>query len=151
MIFQGSVTAALFNDFIHNQVLPHYNPFVAGGPRSVLILDNAKIHYNGELRVMCDKAGVLLDYLPPYSSDLNPIDTLFVILKAWIRREMDLSETFAEGGRFGEFLDIAIRAQEGTGDPGNLFRKTGIHYVGDRFSHGELQDLDTESGDDYTI
>ena len=151
MIFQGSITAALFNNFVRHQVLPHCTPFADGGPRSVLILDNAKIHYNEELRNMCDEAGVLLEYLPPYSPDLNPIETSFAILKAWIRRNMDLSETFAEGGRFGEFLDLAIRAQEGTGDPGNLFRKSGIHYVGDRFSGGELQDLDTESGDDDAI
>ena len=49
---------------------------------------------------MCDEAGVLLEYLPPYSPDLR-----FAILKAWIRRN-DLSETFA----FGE------RSSEGTGD-----------------------------------
>ena len=147
MIFQGSITAALFNDFVREQVLPHCTPFAAGGPRSVLIMDNAKIHYNEELRNMCDEAGVLLEYLPPYSPDLNPIETSFAILKAWIRRNMDLAETFAEGGNFGEFLDVAIRAQEGTGDPGNLFRKSGIHYTGDRFSGGELQDLDSESDD----
>ena len=117
----------------------------------MLIMDNAKIHYNEELRNMCDEAGVLLEYLPPYSPNLNPIKTLFVVLKAWIRRNADLSDIFVEGGRFGEFLDLAIRAQEGIGDPGNLFRKSGIHYVGDRFSGGELRDLDSDSSDDGTI
>ena len=117
----------------------------------MLIIDNAKIHYNKELRNMCDEAGVLLKYLPPYSPDLNPIETSFAVLKAWIRRNANLSDTFAEGGRFGEFLDLAIRAQEGTGDLGNLFRKSRIHYVGDRFSGGKLRDLDSNSGDNDTI
>ena len=114
-------------------------------------MDNAKIHYNEELRNICDKAGVLLEYLPSYSPDLNPIETSFTVLKAWIRRNADLLDTFAEGGRFGEFLDLTIRAQEGTGDLGNLFRKSRIHYVGDRFSGGELRDLDSDSSDDSTI
>ena len=43
---------------------------------------------------MCDEAGVLLEYLPPYSPDLNPIETSFAVLKAWIRRNADLSDTF---------------------------------------------------------
>ena len=73
-------------------------------------MDNVKIYYNEELRNMCDRAGVLLEYLPPYSPDLNPIETLFVVLKAWIRRNMDLVEIFVDGGRFGEFLDVVIRA-----------------------------------------
>lgn len=151
MIFQGSITTALFNNFVSEQVLPHCTPFAASGPRSVIIMDNAKIHYNKELKNMCDRAGVLLEYLPPYSLDLNPIETSFAVLKAWIRRNMDLAETFADGGRFGEFLDVAIRAQEGTGDLGNLFRKSGIHYTGDRFDGGELQDLDSESDDSSTM
>ena len=82
MIFQGSITTALFNDFVREQVLSHCTLFAAGGPRSVLIMDNAKIHYNKELRDMCDRAGVLLEYLPSYSPDLNPIKTSFAVLKA---------------------------------------------------------------------
>ena len=59
---------------------------------------------------MCDEAGVLLKYLPPYSPDLNPIEISFIVLKTWIHRNADLSDIFIEGGRFGEFLDLAIRA-----------------------------------------
>ena len=110
MIFQGSITTALFNNFVRKQVLSYCTPFTTGGPRLVIIMDNVKIHYNEELRNMCDRAGVLLEYLPPYLLDLNPIETLFVILKAWIRRNIDLAETFADRGRFGNFLDVAIRA-----------------------------------------
>ena len=75
----------------------------------MLIIDNAKIYYNKELRNICDEAGVLLKYLPLYSPDLNPIETLFVVLKAWIRRNADLSDIFVEGGRFSKFLNLIIR------------------------------------------
>ena len=35
------------------------------GPRSVLIMDNASIHWSEELRIMCQDAYVLLVHLPP--------------------------------------------------------------------------------------
>jgi hypothetical protein len=41
-IMQGSYNAQLFALFIETQVLPHTMPFP--GPRSVIIMDNAKIH-----------------------------------------------------------------------------------------------------------
>jgi DDE superfamily endonuclease len=43
-IIHGSYTAESFNEFICNYVIPHTNPFL--GPRSVLCMDNAKIHHN---------------------------------------------------------------------------------------------------------
>jgi hypothetical protein len=39
---QGSYTAAFFEEFIENQVLPRCNPFP--GPRSIIVIDNAPIH-----------------------------------------------------------------------------------------------------------
>ena len=43
-VIQGSYTAEIFNEFIRNYVIPLTNPFL--GPRSVLCMDNAKIHHN---------------------------------------------------------------------------------------------------------
>lgn len=63
-IHHGSVTTEIFNDVVKTKVLP----YCAGvnGPRSVLVMDNASSHHNGD---------VLLAYLPPYFPDLNPIET----------------------------------------------------------------------------
>jgi transposase len=52
------------------------------GPRSVLIIDNTSVYYTPELYQMCEKAGVRLVYLPLYSPDFNPIEILFLVLKA---------------------------------------------------------------------
>ena len=98
VIFQGSITAALFNDFVRYQVLPHCTPFREGGPLSVLALDNAPIHWNEELVTMLDEAGVVLARLPSYSPDLNPIETSFSTLKAWIKRHQDIAELYTEPG-----------------------------------------------------
>ena len=44
MIVHGSFNADLFIEFLEEHVIPHTNPFL--GPRSVLIIDNAKIHHD---------------------------------------------------------------------------------------------------------
>jgi transposase len=126
-VHQGSITAAIFNDFVRNQVLPHCT--ANGGPRSVLVLDNARIHWNDELLQMCDEAGVILARLPPYSPDFNPIETTFALLKAWIRRNGELSLSYTdEYGGFGQFLRDAVKETSKLGDSGNLFRLAGIQY-----------------------
>lgn len=35
-------------------------------------MDNAAFHKNEDLKTMVDKAGHIIEYLPPYSPDLNP-------------------------------------------------------------------------------
>ena len=42
-IIQGSFDQELFLQFVENQVLPLCHPFP--GPRSILVMDNAKIHH----------------------------------------------------------------------------------------------------------
>ena len=74
-ILHGSYTQETFNKFVSDKLLPICSPFP--GPRSVLILDNATIHRSLELRIKCEEAGVLLEFLPPYSPDFNPIEKSF--------------------------------------------------------------------------
>ena len=46
-IHHGSITTEIFNDFVKTKVLP----YCAGvnGPRSVLVMDNASSHHNGDV------------------------------------------------------------------------------------------------------
>ena len=64
---------------------------------------------------------------------------------------MDLLETFIKGGRFDKFLDLTIKTQKETRDPSNLFRKSNIYYIEDKFSGSKLQNLNTKSSDDNII
>lgn len=43
------------------------------GPYSVLVLDNVSIHKGQHLLDICNAKGVRVEYLPPYSPDLNPV------------------------------------------------------------------------------
>lgn len=40
----------------------------------MIVMDNASFHKNEDLKTMVKKAGHLIEYLPPYSPDLNPIE-----------------------------------------------------------------------------
>jgi transposase len=45
-------------------------------------MDNASIHWNLGIEDWLSQYGVSIEYLPPYSSDFNPIETTFSTLKA---------------------------------------------------------------------
>jgi transposase len=69
----------IFLDFVEYKVLPHFNS--RPGPRSVLVLDNASIHKSSRLKELCDAYGIMLEFLPLYSPDFNPIEATFHDLK----------------------------------------------------------------------
>jgi transposase len=104
VIFQGSITADLYLEFVVERVLPHCTPYP--GPRSVIIMDNASIHKDPRLQQACNKAGVLLKFFPPYSPDYNPIEATFKDLKAWLKKNYFL---FAEFEDFAKFLNFAVQ------------------------------------------
>ena len=48
----------------------------------------------------------------------------------WIRRNSDTAQLYADNMEYGHFLNLAVQAQAGYGNPGNLFRLAGIDYEG---------------------
>jgi len=70
---------------------------------------------------MCDEAGVLLEYLPPYSPDYNPIEEAFAELKQWLKKNNVLADGYES---FDGFLHAALE-QLGQ-KPGNHFRSCHI-------------------------
>src|SRR5438045_3424196 len=53
------------------------------------------------LQELCDDAGVLLDFLPPYS----PIEEAFAELKAWMRKNNQLQDAYVN---FEGFLEAGL-------------------------------------------
>ncbi len=51
-----------------------------------VIMDNLPAHKGSDVRRAIEAAGATLQYLPPYSPDLNPIENAFSKLKAILRR-----------------------------------------------------------------
>jgi transposase len=99
-VFQGTTNSALFEEFIE-QLLPLCRRWPE--PRSVLIMDNASIHYSSRVKRMCEEAGVILIYLPPYSPDLNQIEEFFAELKSFMKKHWSSFTDRSEEG-FAAFL-----------------------------------------------
>jgi len=98
--------AGVFEDFL-DQLLRNCGKWPE--PKSVLVMDNASFHHSERIAQMCANAGVKLIYLPPYSSDLNPIGELFSRLKSFIRHSWCYYvENRSQG--FDHFLDWCIEA-----------------------------------------
>lgn len=75
----GAWTALLFEAFVEEAVLPQ----VPTG--SVLVLDNARIHYSPTLKEKVEEAGCSLLFLPPYSPDFSPIEHAWSWIKHSVR------------------------------------------------------------------
>jgi hypothetical protein len=79
------------------------------GPLSILVLNNARIHHNDDILALTDHFGILIEYLPPYSPDLNPIEEAFSQIKHFIWWHKDYySRTQGNGILYDmyEVLDI---------------------------------------------
>ena len=102
-IHQGAINSARFEWFLSNEVLPRCSRFP--GPNSILVMDNCSTHHSPGVSELCDQFGVLLIYLPPYSPDFNPIEELFSVIKAWLKRHQGLAEHMS----FEQFLEEALK------------------------------------------
>ena len=84
----GTFNRQRFHDVFLEKVVPLLNPWPM--PRSIVVMDNAKIHMYKELESVIEQCGAMLFFLPPYSPELNPIENAFGLLKKWIQRHANL-------------------------------------------------------------
>ena len=79
-LFKHNVNADVFYQWTVQDLLPKL-------PRhSVLVMDNATFHTRPDIQDAITHAGHTLDYLPPYSPDLNPIEKKWAHLKKLRRK-----------------------------------------------------------------
>ena len=84
-IVKGSFTAELFNLGFTQEVLPYLGQFMHAEERSIVVIDNCKVHDAELVRIIREKGAIAL-FLPPYSPDLMPIEFAFHFMKCWLRR-----------------------------------------------------------------
>ncbi|OWZ18126.1 Transposase [Phytophthora megakarya] len=118
---RGTFTRLKFHRAFVSSVLRHLNhwPF----PKSIVVLDNARIHMYSELEAAIHSCSAVLLFLPPYCPLFNPIVVLFGQLKRWQARHANL----AFGLYPEKVLEVAMRActrQEPSGGT-TLFRHCG--------------------------
>jgi transposase len=84
MLFTTNIDTDVFYGWMTQDLLPKCPP------NSVIVMDNAAFHKRKDIQDAIHKAGFILEYLPPYSPDLNPIEPKWAQAKA-IRRKYQCS------------------------------------------------------------
>lgn len=59
----------------------------------VLVMDNLDAHHDPRVKPLCQARGVKVLYLPPYSPDLNPIESGWALQKQYVRKHAPRSPT----------------------------------------------------------
>lgn len=78
-LFQTNIDALIFKSWLIQDLLPKLPA------QSIIIMDNATFHKTADVKSIVQEAGHRLEYLPPYSPDLNPIEKKWAQAKT-IRR-----------------------------------------------------------------
>ena len=79
-LFDSSVDSDVFSAWIRMDLLPKLTE------SSVIIMDNASFHKRRDIQEAVISAGHLIEYLPVYSPDLNPIEHKWAQAKALRRK-----------------------------------------------------------------
>ena len=85
-----NINTSVFSDYIVNKLLPKLPK------ESVIVMDNASFHKSKHMQDKIKSAGCILQYLPTYSPDLNPIEHKWAERKS-LRRKLacDVKSLFA--------------------------------------------------------
>ena len=104
-IRKGYFNKADFLAWLTNKLLPTIRERYAN-KTMVIILDNLSIYCGEEIVEAIQTEEHLIQFLPPYSPDFNPIELSFSVLKIWIRHHYQFLRPQCE--HFNNFLWRAI-------------------------------------------
>lgn len=79
-LFSGNIDSDVFHAWVTQDLLIHLQP------SAVIVMDNATFHKRRDTQQAIEQAGHRLEYLPPYSPDLNPIEHKWAQAKARRRK-----------------------------------------------------------------
>jgi len=80
LVFEGTLNKHLFAEYVKTVLRPTLLP------DDVLLLDNSSVHRSKLVLQALEECGIKYLFLPPYSPDLNPIELLWALLKAFLRK-----------------------------------------------------------------
>jgi transposase len=75
-LFDTSIDSEIFHNFVSHDLLPKLPK------NSVLVMDNASFHKRSDTQSLIQNSGFIIQFLPPYSPDLNPIEHKWAQAKA---------------------------------------------------------------------
>ena len=80
LVVDGAINGAVFLAYVQQ----HLAPTLCRG--DVVVMDNLGAHKVAGVAAAIEARGARVEYLPPYSPDLNPIERAFSKLKALLRK-----------------------------------------------------------------
>lgn len=93
---EGTVNGNRFEQFVRECLLPVLLPFDGNNPRSIVVMDNASIHHvQNVIHLIENQAQAKLIFLPPYSPDLNPVETVFCKVKSIMKANDELFQVYS--------------------------------------------------------
>lgn len=69
-----------FTEWVRTKLAPRLTP------GQIVIMDNLRAHHAAAVRELIEARGAELKFLPPYSPDLNPIESCWALIKKELRR-----------------------------------------------------------------
>jgi transposase len=78
-IFEGAMNRIAFEAYVRSQLLPTLRR------GDIVVLDNLSAHTGETLRQLIEARGARVQFLPPYSSDFNPIELCWSKIKTALR------------------------------------------------------------------
>jgi len=79
-IFEGAMNGAAFEVYVRTQLLPTLRR------GDIVVMDNLSAHTGQTIRQLIEARGAHLHFLPPYSSDFNPIELCWSKVKTALRK-----------------------------------------------------------------
>ncbi len=78
-ILEGAMNGVAFEAYVRSQLLPTLRR------GDIVVLDNLSAHTGEIIRQLIEARGARVQFLPPYSSDLNPIELCWSKIKTALR------------------------------------------------------------------
>ena len=82
----GTVDQDSFADWVEFFLCPQLGEVRFNAPNSIVILDNASVHFSPRVVQLIEAYGAYVLFLSPFSPDFNPIEKMFHIYKAKLKR-----------------------------------------------------------------
>lgn len=81
LVVDGAINGALFKGWVEQHLVPTLRV------GDIVVMDNLNSHKVAGVREAIEQVGAEVCYLPPYSPDLNPIETVFSKFKWLVRSQ----------------------------------------------------------------
>lgn len=79
-VFQGNTDGPAFETYVASLLAPKLRR------GDIVLMDNLSAHKHDLIRTLIEARGATVEFLPPYSPDLNPIEKCWAKIKAWLRK-----------------------------------------------------------------